>query len=62
MWQEPWGKVELLFVMRVDEPKFLVSYNEPTFVYKTFEQLNACSAFFDAHQFIACSCFFVTRF
>ena len=52
MWQEPWGKVELLFVMWVDEPKFLVSYNEPTFVYKTFEQLNACSAFFYAHKFI----------
>ena len=34
MRQEPWGKMELLLVMRIDEPKFLVSYNEPTFVYR----------------------------
>ena len=62
MWQESWGKVELLFVMRVDEPKFLVSYNEPTFVYKTFEQLNACSAFFYAHKFILSSVLFIACF
>ena len=37
MWQDAWGKVELLLVMRVDEPKFLVNHNKPTFVYKTFE-------------------------
>ena len=36
MWQESWGKVELLLVMRIDEPKFLVCYLEATLVYESF--------------------------
>ena len=36
MWQESWGKVELLLVMRIDEPKFLVCYLEATLVYEYF--------------------------
>ena len=52
MWQESWGKVELLLVMRIDEPKFLVSYREATLVYEPFKQLYTCSAFFYAHKCI----------
>ena len=52
MWQEPWGKVELLFVMWIDEPKFLVCYREAALVYESFKQLYTCSAFFYAHKFI----------
>ena len=36
MWQESWGKVELLLVMRIDEPKFLVCYREAALVYESF--------------------------
>lgn len=52
MWQESWGKVELLLVMRIDEPKFLVCYREAALVYESFKQLYTCSAFFYAHKFI----------
>ena len=43
MWQESWGKVELLLVMRIDEPKFLVCYREATLVFESFKQLYTCS-------------------
>lgn len=46
MRQEPWGKMELLLVMRIDEPKFLVSYRKATLVYESFKQLYTCSAIF----------------
>ena len=36
MWQESWGKVELLLVMRINEPNFLVCYREATLVYESF--------------------------
>lgn len=62
MWQEPWSKVELLFVMWVDEPKFLVSYREATLVYESFKQLYTCSAFFYAHKFIHSSFLFIACF
>ena len=42
MWQEPWGKVELLLVMRVDKPKSLVCHGKATFAYKPFKQFYAC--------------------
>ena len=62
MWQEPWGKVELLFVMWVDEPKFLVCYREAALVYESFKQLYTCSAIFYAHKFIYCSFLFIACF
>jgi radical SAM superfamily enzyme len=37
MWQESWGKVELLLVMRIDEPKFLVCYREAALMYERGE-------------------------
>ena len=52
MWQESWGEVELLRVMRIDEPKFLICYREATLLYESFKQLYTCSAFFYAHKFI----------
>ena len=62
MWQEPWGKVELLFIMWVDEPKFLVCYREAALVYESFKQLYTCSAFFYAHKFIHSSFLFIACF
>ena len=62
MWQESWGKVELLLVMRIDEPKFLVCYREAALVYESFKQLYTSSAFFYAHKFIHSSFLFIACF
>lgn len=62
MWQEPWGKVELLLVMRVDKPKSLVCHGKATFAYKPFKQFYACLTFFYAHQFADSPIFFIACF
>ena len=60
MRQEPWGKMELLLVMRIDEPKFLVSYRKATLVYESFKQLYTCSAIFYVHLlFLSLHCMFL---
>ena len=62
MWQESWGEVELLLVMRIDEPKFLVCYREATLMYESFKQLYTCSTFFYAHKFIHSFFLFIACF
>ena len=60
MWQEPWGKVELLFVMWVDEPKFLICApflcNDGTYlklvvkikvIFIVWQQLSSCQQCID---------------